>query len=157
MVYVGYHNNCKTHKISSRPVHTRAAMRIRSGSARSHRKRMISMPYQCAGDFDAYSPSIQFRKLFTWSIITRLWYANHGHESCANQWRRKYTPFEQCSYQWLYRVRAQNRPRRNYGQLDKLVVYLQIRRVQGDNRFIFAACSQSSAILGVSVFIDYGD
>ena len=125
-------------------MHTRAAMRIRSGSARSHRMRMISMPYQCAGNFDAYSPSIQFRKLFTWSIITRLRYANHGHESCTNQWRRKYTPFEQCSYQWQHRVGAQNRRRRDYGQLEDLVAYLRFCRLKSHKCFIFAACLLNS-------------
>ena len=73
VVYIGYHNKCKINRILLRLVHTRAAMRIRSGSARSYRMRMISIPSQCAssgGDFDAHSPSIQFRELFTFSIIT---------------------------------------------------------------------------------------
>ena len=105
--------------------------RVHTGSMR-----MTSMPSQCAGsggDFDAHLPSIQFRKLFTFSIITRLLYANHGHESCTNQWQRKYTPFEQCSYQWQHRVGAQNRPRRYCGQLDDLVVYLRIRSLKSHN------------------------
>ena len=46
-----------------RPVHTRAVMRIESGSVHSHMMRI---------GFDVHWSSIQFRELITWAIIPKV-------------------------------------------------------------------------------------